>query len=272
LLERIVFRWRGIALSLLAVAATVWLAWSGRLGLYIHPRYFVFTTVMAVIGGLMVLAAFALVPLRDSERAGLGEHDRDHDGDTGHGAADDHVHARRRWPAVSAAASLALVVIAGIALVVLPPASLSTGSVNTADLSAGDAITASIDDESQRLVGADYADFTVKDWAALLRQGVDEQFLSGAEADVVGFVIADEADPDNVFYLARYVVTCCAVDAQPVGIAVYSPGWQDDVEAGEWVQVAGGFVGNPSTTNTEPLLLEADSLMGIDEPSEPYVY
>ena len=46
----------GLVLSLVGIVATGWLAATGQLGLYIHPRYFVFTTVVA---GLALIATVA---------------------------------------------------------------------------------------------------------------------------------------------------------------------------------------------------------------------
>ena len=50
-------RWRGVILIGTATAAIVWLALSGQLVLYIHPRYVVFTVIMAVITLVFVTAS-----------------------------------------------------------------------------------------------------------------------------------------------------------------------------------------------------------------------
>ena len=55
-------RWRGIVLITLALVATLWLAGTERLTLYIHPRYVIFTVLMAVIALVLVLASFLLRP------------------------------------------------------------------------------------------------------------------------------------------------------------------------------------------------------------------
>jgi uncharacterized repeat protein (TIGR03943 family) len=265
LLERLIFRWRGVLLTLIGVSATLWLGVTGRLGLYIHPRYFVFTMVMAAIAGVLVIAAFAVLPASTGAAA---DTDAPHDDES-----DEHVHERRRWPALAAIGSAAIIAVATVTLLVLPPSSLSTGGVTGSDLSAGvTSVSVADDATSEQLVGGDYASFTVKDWAALLRQGVDEQFLSGKQADVVGFITPDEDDPDNQFYLARFAVTCCAVDAQPVGVPVYLPGWADQYSADDWLQISGSFVSNPSALSASPTVLEPDSVAVVDEPNEPYVY
>ena len=62
-------RWKGVALAALGVVATLWLAATGRLGLYIHPRYFVFTVIMAVVAVVVLVAAFAVPRARGDEHA-----------------------------------------------------------------------------------------------------------------------------------------------------------------------------------------------------------
>ena len=257
--DRLLARWRGIVLSLIGVVAIVWLAATGQLGLYIHPRYYEFTVVMAVLAGVVVLAAFALVP-------GAAEDHHDHD----------HEHARdpRRWDRLWV--GVTAVIVAGTvgALLVLPPATLTSATVDQRDLNAsasltGDAVTT---DDAIDLVGSDTAGFTVKDWASLLRQGAGEDYFAGKSADITGFVTPDAADPENVFYVARFVVTCCAVDAQPVGVPVYAPGWQDDYEVDSWVTATGSFITNPSATSTQAIVLQPKQISQVDQPAEPYVY
>ncbi|HLT67686.1 MAG TPA: DUF1980 domain-containing protein, partial [Microbacterium sp.] len=60
--DRFLSHGRGLLLVLVGVAAIVWLASSGRLGLYIHPRYFEFTVIMAVLAGVVAIVAAAFVP------------------------------------------------------------------------------------------------------------------------------------------------------------------------------------------------------------------
>ena len=57
-------RWQGVLLTLVVGVSTLWLAATGQLVLYIHPRYVVFTVVMTLIG-----VAFSLGVLLWSPRA-----------------------------------------------------------------------------------------------------------------------------------------------------------------------------------------------------------
>jgi putative membrane protein len=51
-----VFRnWSGPALALVGVTATIWLAATGTLTLYVHPRYTLLTVIMAVLTLLVLL-------------------------------------------------------------------------------------------------------------------------------------------------------------------------------------------------------------------------
>ncbi|WP_104176078.1 TIGR03943 family putative permease subunit [Arthrobacter sp. Y81] len=253
--RRLLDRWLGVLLSIIGVVATLWLGVTGQLALYIHPRYFVFTIIMAVIAGVLALAAFVLVP----------------DGAAAH--PDEHGHAdagNRRWRRLGAAGSTLIAAAAVVGLLILPPSTLSTATVTQRDLN-GSASTLSRD-EAVELVGADYTAFTMKDWISLLRQGVGEEYLTGKTATVTGFVTPDKSDPENVFFAARFVVTCCAVDAQPIGLPVYSPGWQDRFDTDSWVTVSGGFRTNPSRFSDEVLVMVPDSIATVPEPDSPYVY
>jgi uncharacterized repeat protein (TIGR03943 family) len=281
--DRLLSRWRGIVLSLIGVVAIVWLAATGQLGLYIHPRYYEFSVIMAVLAGIVVIAAFAVVPGApdDDEHDHDGEHQherqRDHAG-APHAATTPAAHApagsRRRDGVVIAATAVIVLGTVG-ALLVLPPTTLTSATVDQRDLNASTALTsdgAGAAGDVVDLVGSDTTSFTVKDWAALLRQGAGEDYFAGKTADITGFVTPDAGDPENVFYIARFVVTCCAVDAQPVGVPVYAPGWQDDYEIDSWVSATGSFAANPSTSSGQAIVLDPAEIAQVEQPAEPYVY
>jgi uncharacterized repeat protein (TIGR03943 family) len=257
LLERLVSRWQGVALSLIGIVSITWLATTGQLGLYVHPRYFVFTVLMAVLGGLLTIAAFAVSP----------EHDE-------HGDVEQVslTPARRPWSPLLAVAAIAAVAIAFVALVIIPPATLTTATVENRDLNSSvsggaDASASTID-----LAGADTTTLSLRDWAGLLRQGSGSEFVVGKQTTLSGFVTADPSDPENVFYLTRFVVTCCAVDAQPIGVPVYSPGWVSKYPVDSWVEAKGTFALNPSALSLEAVVIANPDLAAIDQPAEPYAY
>jgi len=248
--------WRGILLAGVGAVATIWLALSGQLGLYIHPRYFAFTAIMAVIALVFVVVALVLPRQRDDGR----DHDRDHDA---HG--DERENARRApWRGRLAVARSAVIVVATTAaLIALPPAALSTSLADGRELNAAGVVG----ENAIELARADPASFTVKDWAVLIADGASGSVLQEARPQVVGFVIADPETPETSFAIARYVMTCCAVDAQPVGIRVELPGWQERFSDGAWVEVGGRFA-----ETDEGWVLRAESVEPVEQPAEPYVY
>ncbi|MGR2752872.1 TIGR03943 family putative permease subunit [Agromyces arachidis] len=274
-------RWQGVILAAIGVVATLWLAATNRLGFYIHPRYFVFTVVMSVIAVVFVVGAFAVVPLLrrratdatepgpDGEPLVLDPHD-DHDdhGHDHHGHGDDEpatgpaASARRR---LATAAGVAILVGTALALLVLPPATLTTATAENRELNAA---AVGPDSAAPDLVGGDTSSFTVKDWALILRQDPDPADFPDA-IEVTGFVLPSPDDED-VFYVARFTVTCCAVDAQPVGVPVHLPGWQDRFAADDWV-TANGRLGDDPAGGSSPVLLP-DTVEPTEQPEQPYVF
>ncbi len=247
-------RWLGVTLSLIGVVAILWLGATGRLELYIHPRYVGFTIVMAVIGGLASIAAFLVLP-------GRSDHDHGHDE-----LPEDPP--RTGWrAAVAIGGSILLVAATVVALLVLPPATLTSATADNRDIAGS---TALADADTTELVGGDSSTFTVKDWATLLHQGLGDDFFVGKPASFSGFLVATD-DPD-VVYVARFLVTCCAVDAQPLAVPVYLPGWREDFSVDAWVQVDGGFSPHPDPAAAEPLVLVPTGIAAIEQPAQPYVY
>ncbi|MBC7403506.1 MAG: TIGR03943 family protein [Microbacteriaceae bacterium] len=245
-------RWQGIALCVAALVSTVWLAVTNQLILYIHPRYIVFTVIMAALGLVLVVASF-----RRS-----AAHDHDHDQPSPHGF-------RRAITVVGTVLTLTL----AVALVVVPPTTLTTATaeqrvINSTQVGSG---TRTVDSAASAPAGA-FARFTVLDWSSLLRQTTDAGFYRDKAANVVGFITKDTDDPQNVFYVSRFVITCCAVDAQPVGVPVYLPNWRDRFAADQWVKVSGSFETNPSTKSQQSIALVPTVATKVDQPSEPYLY
>lgn len=243
-------RYGGVALIAAAVVATLWLGFTDRLTLYIHPRYVVFTMVMAVIALALAIAATGV----------RAQHDHDET-------------SPRRWTAPLRVAAVGLCLAVAAALVVVPPATLTISTASQRDIN-GSAIGAQAQsvDEVASASDAVFAAFTVLDWSSLLRQTADPAFYDGKSVDVTGFITPDESDPENVFYVSRFVITCCAVDAQPLGVPVYQPGWSATMAAGDWVRVTGGFTSNPSTQSSQPIALQPSSVEGVAEPDEPYLF
>jgi len=242
-------RWRGIVLIAVAVVATVWLAVGNQLVLYIHPRYIVFTVVMAVLAIGFVVAAVVGRPHHDPVDEGRG---------------------RARLVTRSA---LAIAGVAAVAMLALPPATLTSATASQRDINST-TVGAQARSVESAASGSDsaFAAYTVLDWQSLLRQTSDLAFYDSKPVDVIGFITPDEDDPQNVFYVSRFVVTCCAVDAQPTGIPVYQQNWADTFSVDEWVRVTGEFTTNPSAQSRQSIALSPTTIDIVEQPSEPYLF
>jgi uncharacterized repeat protein (TIGR03943 family) len=282
-IDRLVGRWIGTALALVGVAATIWLAAAGKLSLYIHPRYTVFTVLLASVAGLSAIAAIvAGVPGHAHE-----QHE-DHPGHVGgrpptppdefpslalrkpghdHGDLEEPDPRPTLWRRLNRWLAVAVLVGAIVGMLVLPPSTLSsTTRQNRTLVTSGHALDAT---NTTVLVGGNSATFTVKDWAALLREGGAGAVL-GRKADLTGYVLGQ--GDDNTFFVTRLLVSCCAVDAQPVGVPVYLPNWRGQFAAGGWIAVKGTFVDESEQEARFPTAIKIETIKKIDEPSQPYVF
>lgn len=249
-------RWQGIALIVAALVSTVWLGLTNQLILYIHPRYIVFTVVMAVLGLVLVVASFVSTHNHD-------EHEHE----------DEHAAPRRPFVRALSAVAVVLTLLVAVVLVVVPPATLTTATADQRVInSSGVGIdTKTVSSATSAASGA-FAKYTVLDWSSLLRQTTDPGFYSDKAANVVGFITKDSDDAQNVFYVTRFVITCCAVDAQPVGVPVYLANWRNELKSGAWVRVTGSFTSNPSSKSQQAVALVPASVKKVAQPSDPYLY
>ncbi|MFJ3028095.1 TIGR03943 family putative permease subunit [Curtobacterium sp. NPDC087080] len=283
--------------SVLAVAlCTLWLALVGHLDLYINPRYDLFTVVLAAIAvpasvaGLVAVArghghahddehdhAHATHDDEHAAHAGGRDRSRTPDDETAYEHGSDAARAvRRRAPGaaritrgvlggIAAAATVGVTV----AMLVLPPTTLSARtaqqrSVDTPTLSNA---TGTQDVALLGSEGVDTSEYGVKDWAALIRQTTDTTALVGKPVELSGFVVPSS---DGSFTLTRFVISCCAVDAQPVGLGVVVDGPVPDAD--QWVRVTGKLAANPDQSADARIVIRAATVRDIDQPTDPYEY
>jgi len=120
------------------------------------------------------------------------------------------------------------------------------------------------------LFGTDTTRLTIADWASAFNLKTNANFYAGKKVDLVGFVFHPKGTPSDVFYVSRFRMTCCAVDAQPIGVPVYSPGWREKFEEDSWVRVTGSFTETDQDI-AEPAIVSPQSIERTDQPANPYV-
>ncbi len=245
------------------IAATLSLAADDRLAWYIHPRSAWFTILMGGIAAVLLVAGCAVTAARG--RAARHGQDPYHDHDHDHGRP-------RAGSTVARVTGVAGAALA-VAVLLLPAAPLSAERAAQHALPARAAEPGSdraADREVAALAGRADAELTVREWSVLTRHP-HAAAVDGRRAELLGFAAPDRDDPANVLVVTRLAITCCAVDAQAVGVPVYAPGWQDRFRAGDWLEARGTFAPNPSTASGWVSVLLPETLTPADEPEDPYV-
>jgi len=83
------------------------------------------------------------------------------------------------------------------------------------------------------------------------------------------FVHRDATLPAGWFLVARFVVQCCAVDAQPIGLPVRTTG--PAPEAGSWVTVEGTW-DVAEMDGVRRAVIGATAIAPTARPDQPYLY
>jgi len=109
--------------------------------------------------------------------------------------------------------------------------------------------------------------YSIGDWLASMSYNPDPAFYKGKDINLIGSVYS----PDNLnlksnnFLIARFIITCCAVDARPVGLKVRYD-WHKDFKEDQWVRITGKF----DIENNEIIIIP-DKIEKTDPPANPYI-
>ncbi|MBT1665502.1 TIGR03943 family putative permease subunit [Curtobacterium flaccumfaciens] len=274
----------GLGSVLAAALCTLWLALVGHLDLYINPRYSVFTVVLAAVGVPASIAGLVATARGYGHTHGddADEHHADEHAAHGHAtAADEHAaDAHEPRPGRGRAVRLAFggaaaVVTIGVtvAMLVLPPTTLSARTAQQRSVDSATLSNATGSESAVQLLGSegvDTSEYGVKDWAALIRQTTDTTALVGKQVELTGFVVPGD---DGSFTLTRFVISCCAVDAQPVGLGVVTGDGTGTVpDEGQWVTVRGALAANPDQSADARIVVKAAKITDIAQPEDPYEF
>jgi putative membrane protein len=125
-------------------------------------------------------------------------------------------------------------------------------------------------------------DRSLIDWIRTLNAYPEPDAYNGQKAKLEGFVVHLPQLPENYLLISRFVLTCCAVDAYPVGIPVKLNTSRQSYPPDTWLEIQGEMTtetlnvdGNTlSQTNSgkRQLILVAKDIKEIDIPADPYDY
>ena len=220
--------------ALLIIATYVlYLGFSGQLNLYIHPRYIVFTVVMALACLVIML----------SSNSAHRSHKLNH------------------------ASLIPLVIVVAVG-VFLPARALTSATFSQRSTDAGSIVTTSGSQSLDSLFAGSSRGLKLADWNRVLAANDDPSYYANRTAIISGFVY-DAGYGNDIVFVSRFVLTCCAVDAQPVGVPVEIESWSNEYEEDEWIEVEGTFR-QRQTINGEKMVLVPESVVRIEVPENPY--
>ncbi|MFN6566989.1 TIGR03943 family putative permease subunit [Dendronalium sp. ChiSLP03b] len=109
------------------------------------------------------------------------------------------------------------------------------------------------------------------DWVRTLNVYPEPDSYTGQKVKVQGFVIQPPNVGKEYLFLARFVLSCCAADAYPVGLPVKLPANQERYAADTWLEVEGQMT-TEELGGKRQLTIAATSLKKIPQPENPYSY
>ncbi|MEB3359881.1 MAG: TIGR03943 family protein [Synechococcales bacterium] len=109
------------------------------------------------------------------------------------------------------------------------------------------------------------------EWVRTLNVYPEPDAYAGQRANVQGFVIHPNELPNDYLMISRFIITCCAADAYPVGLPVKLPKDRSAYPPDLWFQVQGEMM-TETLNGQRQLVIKATSLEEIPEPRNPYDY
>ncbi len=114
---------------------------------------------------------------------------------------------------------------------------------------------------------------TLVDWSRTLSVYPEPDAYTGQKAKVTGFVIHPPDLGNEYLFLARFVLTCCAADAYPVGLPVKLKQGQtrEEFKKDSWFEVE-GKMSTETLSGKRQLTIISNSLKAVSQPKNPYSY
>ncbi|NET04060.1 MAG: TIGR03943 family protein [Symploca sp. SIO2B6] len=109
------------------------------------------------------------------------------------------------------------------------------------------------------------------EWVRTLYVYPEPDAYTGQSVKVQGFVVHPPNLPPQYLLISRFVITCCAADAYPVGLVVKLDQDRQAYPPDTWLEVKGQMI-TETLDGKRQLAIAANSLEKISEPKNPYYY
>ncbi len=167
--------------------------------------------------------------------------------------------------------SILLIAVAILGFAIAPQVFASDKAIQrgVTDLSAGNSrlqpqsFQASVRPEERTLV----------DWTRTLSVYPEPDAYTGQKVKVTGFVIYPPELSDRYIFLARFVLTCCAADAYPVGLPVKLKDGitREEFKKDSWLEIEGEMA-TEVLSEKRQLTIISNSVKKVSQPKNPYSY
>ena len=219
------------------------LACRDHLGFYIHPRYHIFASIISIVGIVLLLIDTMLqLKLKASVKP-----------------------AKFSLKSVKPASYLAIIIL--LAGYLLPPKPLSPSSLAQRESPAIIELESRCEIPKPR---EGSSTISINRWKTAINSCKQTSYFDNTDISITGFVSNGllKNYGYNYFYIARYVISCCAVDSVPMKILV-EKNFFIDYPDGTWLTVKGKLSQKVVNSQAEYVITDARAAK-IDQPKYPY--
>ena len=235
---------------------------TGQLNLLIHPNYFLLVLVSSIVLFLLAIGKLFLI---------INNYRPQSSWSTNNQTGQQTTLLPKGW----SASLLTIVAVAGL---IINPKVLNSQSAMQRGIS--DSLPPTTVQTQSFLTTTPPEQRSLIEWVRTLNVYPEPDNYTNQKANLTGFVVHLNQLPDNYIYLSRFVLTCCAVDAYPVGIVVKMPESRTQFPIDSWLKVEGVMETetlpslDPKSRRKEQrqLVLKALQITTIPTPKNPYSY
>lgn len=112
---------------------------------------------------------------------------------------------------------------------------------------------------------------TLVEWVRTISAYPEPDAYVGQKVNLTGFVVHAPDQPDNMFLITRFVITCCAADVYPVSLPVKVTDSRANYPPDRWLKIE-GQADVDNTDGKRQVVIVANNITTIPEPKNPYDY